>query len=159
MTLRSVLAVAALLFFTGVARSAEVRLFASGALKEAYLGLLPNFERASGHSVKALWSNTTDIRKRVAEGEVADLVILGSDGADALIKDGKLIASTRTAFAKSGIYIAVRAGAPRPDIGSADALKKALLAAKSVAYSGGASGTYVVTMLQRLGIYNQDRKS
>ena len=157
MTLRSIVATAALLLFTGVAQSAEVKLFASGALKEAYLELIPIFEKASGHTVKATWSNTTDIRKRVAEGEVADLVILGSDGADALIKDGKLVASTRTAFAKSGIYIAVRAGAPRPDIGSADAMKKALLAAKSVAYSGGASGTYIVTMLQRLGIYNEVR--
>ena len=134
-----------------------MRLFASGALKEAYLDLLPNFERASGHSVKALWSNTTDIRKRVAEGEIADLVILGSDGTEALIKDGKLVASTRTAFARSGIYVAVRAGAPRPDIGSAEALKKALLAAKSVAHSGGASGTYIVTMLQKLGIYDEVR--
>jgi len=104
-----------------------------------------------------VWSNTTDIRKRVGEGEVADLVILGSDGTDGLITDGKLVAVTRTAFAKSGIYVAVRAGAPRPDISSADALKQALLAAKSVAYSGGASGTYIVKMLQKLGIYDEVR--
>ena len=139
------------------AQGAEVRLFASGALKEAYLELIPNFEKASGHSVKVAWSNTTDIRKRVGEGETADLVILGSDGTDALIKDGKLVAGTRMAFAKSGIYVAVRAGAPRPDIGSAEALKKTLLAAKSVAHSGGASGTYIVTMLQKLGIYDAIR--
>src|SRR5207237_3649381 len=82
-------------------------------------------------------------------------VILGSDGTDGLITDGKLVAVTRTAFAKSGIYVAVRAGAPRPDISSADALKQALLAAKSVAYSGGASGTYIVKMLQKLGIYDE----
>lgn len=154
MALRSVVAVA-LLLFSGAAQSAEVRLFASGALKEAYLDLIPAFEKASGHSVKAAWSNTTDIRKRVGEGEVADLVILGSDGTDALIKDGKLIAGTRTAFARSGIYVAVRAGAARPDIGSAEALKRALVAAKSVAYSGGASGTYIVTMLQKLRIYDE----
>jgi molybdate transport system substrate-binding protein len=132
-------------------------LFASGALKEAYLELLPDFDKTSGHSVKVVWSNTTDIRKRVGEGEVADLVILGSDGTDGLITDGKLVAVTRTAFAKSGIYVAVRAGAPRPDISSADALKQALLAAKSVAYSGGASGTYIVKMLQKLGIYDEVR--
>src|SRR6185369_14173735 len=101
------------------------------------------------------WSNTTDIRKRIAEGEVADLVILGNDGTEALLKDGKLVASTRTAFATSRIYVAVRAGAPRPDIGSADALKRALLAAKSVAYSSGASGTYIVTMLETLGVYDE----
>jgi molybdate transport system substrate-binding protein len=157
MTLRSVLAPVALLLCTSVAQSAEIKLFASGALKEAYLELLPDFDKTSGHSVKVVWSNTTDIRKRVGEGEVADLVILGSDGTDGLITDGKLVAVTRTAFAKSGIYVAVRAGAPRPDISSADALKQALLAAKSVAYSGGASGTYIVKMLQKLGIYDEVR--
>lgn len=158
MTPRSILAVfATLLLFTSIAQSAEIRLFASGALKEAYLELLPNFEKASGHSVKVAWSNTTDIRKRVAQGEIADLVILGSDGTEALVKDGRLVASTRAPFAKSGIYVAVRADAPRPDISTAEALKKALLAAKSVAYSGGASGTYIVTMLQKLDVYDEVR--
>jgi molybdate transport system substrate-binding protein len=156
MTLPSVLAAVVFLLSTEV-QSAEIKFFASGAIKEAYLELLPNFEKTSGHGVKVTWSNTTDIRKRVGDGEVADLVILGSDGTDALIKDGKLVASTRTAFAKSGIHVAVRAGASRPDISSADALKQALVAAKSVAYSGGASGTYIVMMLQKLGIYDQVR--
>jgi molybdate transport system substrate-binding protein len=155
MVLRSIIAAAAILLFTGGAQSAEVHLFASGALKEAYVELLPNFEKASGHVVKAAWSNTTDIRKRVAEGETVDLVILGSDGTDALIKEGKLTASTRTGFASSRIYVAVRAGALRPDISSAEALKKALLAANSVAYSSGASGTYIVTMLRKLGVYDE----
>ncbi|MGB9366872.1 MAG: substrate-binding domain-containing protein [Xanthobacteraceae bacterium] len=155
MTLRSIVAAAAALVFTNVAQSAEIRLLASGALKEAYLELLPNFEKASGHTVSAAWSNTTDIRKRVAEGYVADLVILGSDGTEALLKDGKLVASTRTGFATSRIYVAVRAGAPRPNISSGDALKRALLAAKSVAYSSGASGTYIVTMLKTLDVYDE----
>jgi len=70
------------------------------------------------------------------------------------MKDGKLVASTRASFAKSGIYVAVRSGAPAPDISSAGALKGSVLAAKSIAYSGGASGTYMISMLQRLGIYD-----
>jgi molybdate transport system substrate-binding protein len=123
-------------------------------VKEAYLELLPAFEKASGHTVQAAWSNTTDIQKRVSGGEIHDLVILGDKGTQALIKDGKLVASTRAAFAKSGIYVAVRAGAPAPDISSADALKRSVLAAQSVAYSGGASGTYIAGMLQKLGIYD-----
>jgi molybdate transport system substrate-binding protein len=155
MRLRSITAAAVFLIFVNGAQSAEVRLFASGAVKEAYLELLPSFEKASGHSVKAAWSNTTDIGKRVGGGEIADLVILGDNGTQALIKEGKLVASTRAVFAKSGIYVAVRAGAPRPDISSADALKRSLLAAKSVAYSSGASGTYIVTMLKKLGVYDQ----
>lgn len=155
MRARWVIAAAIFLFLPGAALSAEIRLLASGAVKEAYLDLLPAFEKASGHSVKAAWSNTTDIRKRVAEGEIADLVIAGDSATDALIKDGKLIASTRTGFATSRIYVAVRAGAPRPDMSSGDALKRSLLAAKSVAYSSGASGTYIVTMLKKLGVYDQ----
>ena len=154
---RSIVAAAALLLLPNIAETAEIKLLASGAVKEAYLELLPNFEKASGHSVKAAWSNTTDIQRRVTGGEVADLVILGSNGTEALIRDGKLVASTRAAFARSGIYVAVRAGAPAPDISSADALKQSVLAAKSVAYSGGASGTYIVTMLQKLGIYDEVR--
>ena len=155
--MRSPSIVAALLFllFPSVAQAAEIQLLASGALKEAYLELLPNFEAASGHNVKVTWSNTTDIQKRMAGGEAADLAILGNNGTEALIRDGKLVASTRAAFARSGIYVAVRAGARAPDISSADALKQSVLAAKSVAYSGGASGTYIVTMLQKLGIYDE----
>jgi molybdate transport system substrate-binding protein len=157
MRLRLIVAAAFFLFVTNGAQSAEIRLFASGAVKEAYLQLLPDFEKASGHRVNAAWSSTTDIRKRVAEGEAADLVILGDNGTQALIKEGKLVARTRAAFAKSAIYVAVRAGAPHPDISSADAVKRSVLAAKSIAYSGGASGTYIVTMLQKLGIYDAVR--
>jgi molybdate transport system substrate-binding protein len=154
MKLRLIVA-SALLLFPSMAQTAEIKLLASGALRQAYLELLPNFEAASGHKVVPAWSSTTDIQKWVASGEVADLVILGDSGTQALIKDGTLIAGTRAVFAKSGIYIAVRSGAPKPDISSADALKQALLAAKSVGYSEGASGTYLVGMFQRLGIYDQ----
>jgi molybdate transport system substrate-binding protein len=101
------------------------------------------------------WSSTPDIQKRIAGGEAPDLVILGNSGTEELIKQGKLVAGSRAAFAKSGIGVAVRAGAPKPDISSADAVKKSLLAAKSVAYSAGASGIYLVSMFQKLGISDQ----
>ena len=152
---RSFVAAALFLLWPCVVQSAEILLLASGAVKEAYLELLPAFEKASGHTVKAAWSNTTDIQKRVSGGEIYDLVILGDNGTQALIKEGRLLASTRASFAKSGIYVAVRSGAAAPDISSADALKRSVLAAKSVAYSGGASGTYIVSMLQKLGIYDE----
>ena len=155
MTLRSIVAIAAVLLFSGIAHAAEVKLFASGALKEAYLELLPEFEKVSGHKVSVAWSSTTDIQKRTMAGEAADLVILGDAGTQELLKQGKLVGNTLAIFAKSGIYVAVRAGAPAPDISSADALKNAVLAARSVAYSEGASGTYLVGMFQRLGIYDQ----
>lgn len=155
MNLRLIIAVAAFLLLPRMAQTAEIKVLASGALKDAYLELLPNFETASSHKVTPAWSSTTDIQKRVAAGEVADLVILGDSGTEALIKDGKLVASTRAIFAKSGIYIAVRSGALKPDISSVDALKQTILAAKSVGYSEGASGAYLVAMFLKLGIYDQ----
>jgi molybdate transport system substrate-binding protein len=155
MRLRWIITAMALLLVPGVGESAEIKLLASGALKEAYLELVPAFESASSHKVALDWSSTTEIRKRISAGEIHDVVILGDSGTQALIRDGKLVASTRTVFARSGISVAVRAGAPRPDISSADALKTTLLAAKSVGYSEGASGTYLVGMFQKLGIYDQ----
>jgi molybdate transport system substrate-binding protein len=155
MRFRFIAAATGFLILPNLAQGAEVQLFASGALKDAYLELLPDFEKVTGHKVATAWSSTTEIRRRVAAGEVADLVILGSSGTEELIKQGKLVASTRANFAKSGIYIAVRADAPEPDIASAEALTKTVLTAKSVGYSGGASGTYLVGMFQKLGIYDQ----
>jgi molybdate transport system substrate-binding protein len=154
---RLIVAAAALLLFPGIAQNAEIKLLASGAIKDAYLELLPEFEKESGHKVVASWSSTTDIQKRVAAGEVADLVILGNSGTEQLIKQGKLVAGSRAIFAKSGIYVAVRSGAAPPDISSVDSLKKAILNAESVGYSEGASGTYLVGMFQKLGIYDQVR--
>jgi molybdate transport system substrate-binding protein len=152
---RSIVVTAAALLFSSIAHGAEVRLLASGALKDAYLELLPEFERVSGHKVSAAWSSTTEIQKRILAGEVADFVILGDAGTQELVKQGKLVASTLAVFAKSGIYIAVRSGAPVPDISSVATLRNSVLAAKSVAYSEGASGTYLVGMFRRLGIYDQ----
>jgi molybdate transport system substrate-binding protein len=157
MNSRSIVVAAAVLFFSSIAQGAEVRLLASGALKDAYLELLPDFEKLSGHRVTVAWSSTTDIQKRVMAGEVADLVILGDAGTEELLKQGKLVGSTRAIFAKSGIYVAVRSGASIPDIGSVAALTNSVLTARSVAYSEGASGTYLVMMFQRLGIYDQVR--
>jgi molybdate transport system substrate-binding protein len=152
MKARLIIAVAASLLLPRMAQAAELKLLASAAIKDAYLELLPQFEKATGHKVTAAWSSTPDIQKRIAAGEAADLVILGNSGTEELIKQGKLIPGSRANFAKSGIGVAVRSGTPKPDISSADAVKKSVLAAKSVAYSAGASGIYIVSMFQKLGI-------
>jgi molybdate transport system substrate-binding protein len=154
MKARWLIALASLLL-PGIAHAAEIKLLASGAVKEAYLELLPQFEQASGHKVAAEWSSTPDIRKRIAGGEAADLVILADNATQGLIQQGKVAAGARISFAKSGIGVAVRAGAPKPDIGSADALKRSLLEAKSVGYSAGASGIYLVGLFDKLGIADQ----
>jgi molybdate transport system substrate-binding protein len=140
-------------------QTAEIKLIASAALKAAYLELLPQFEMATGHKVTVTWSSSLVIQKRIAAGEDADLIILadilGKSLIEELIKQGRLVASSREIFGTSGIGVAAREGAPQSDISSAGAVKKSVLAAKSVAYSAGASGVYLVGMLQKLGIYDQ----
>ena len=159
MRARFVFAVAAMLTVPVMAQAGEIKLLASAALKAAYLELLPQFEAATGHKVSTAWSSSLVIQKRIASGEDADVVvmadILGKSLTDELIKQGKLVAGSPATFAKSGVGVAVRAGAPKPDISSAEALKKSIAAAKSIAYSAGASGTYLASMLVKLGIYDQ----
>jgi molybdate transport system substrate-binding protein len=154
MKMRFIVAVASLLL-PGLSQAAEIKLLASSAVKDACLELIPQFEKASGHKVSTAWSSTPDVQKRIAAGEAADVIILGDSGTEELIKQGKLAPGSRANFAKSGIGVAVRAGAPKPDISSAEAVKRSVLAAKSVAYSAGASGVYLVSMFQKLGLSDE----
>jgi molybdate transport system substrate-binding protein len=130
----------------------EVKVLSSIATKEAYLVLVPQFERASGQKVTTTWAGTVEIMKRIPAGEVHDLIIVSSTELDELIKQGKIAAGSRLDIAKSGIGVAVRAGAPKPDVGSAEALKKTLLAAKTVGYTSGPSGVYMAGLVERMGI-------
>lgn len=131
---------------------AEIKVMSSAAIKPAYLELVPAFERASGHRVTTLWIPGVDLLKRVKEGETSDLVIMQLKDIEALIAAGRITAGSRVDLATSGVGVAVRAGAPRPDISSADALKRALLAAKAVSFSTGPSGVYILELFERLGI-------
>ncbi len=137
------------------AQAAEVKLIASAAVKEAVLNLLPTFEKASGHKVTIIWAGTEAITKRISGGEVADIVLIAAPNIDTLIAEGKLVAGSRAEVAKSGIGVAVRAGLPKPDISSGEAVKNAVLAAKSVAYSSGPSGIYLADLFKRMGIADQ----
>jgi len=132
---------------------ADIKVLSSIATREAYNELLPQFEQASGHKVTTTWCGTVDIMKRMAAGgEQFDLIVISSTELEDLIKQGKIVAGTRVDLAKSGIGVAVRAGAPKPDIGSLDALKRTLLAAKSVGYTSGPSGVYMAGLVERMGI-------
>ena len=153
--MKAALIAAAALFVAGNASAAEVKVLASNAIKEAYLELAPQFEKASGHKVATTWAGTVDIQKRMAAGEVFDLVIMAGNALDVLIKDGKIATGSRVDLVKSGVGVAVKAGAPKPDIGSSDAVKKALLAAKSVGFSTGPSGVYLQSMFQKMGIADE----
>ncbi|MET0632812.1 MAG: substrate-binding domain-containing protein [Xanthobacteraceae bacterium] len=148
-------ALAGILIGTGMTQAADINVLASNALKEAYLELVPGFEKATEHKVATTWAGTNDIKKRMAAGETYDLVIMAGPALDELIKQGKIVPGSRVDLAKSGVGVAVRAGAPKPDISSGDALKRALLAAKSIAYSSGPSGVYMEGLFRRLGIADE----
>jgi molybdate transport system substrate-binding protein len=155
MKLRFLVAATASLFLSYAASAAEIKVLASGATKEVYLELIPQFEQSSGNKAVATWSGTADIKKRIAAGEVYDVVIASAPDIDGFIQQGKMVSGSRINLMKSGVGVAVRAGAPKPDISSSEALKKTLLAAKSIGYSTGPSGVYVMSLLERMGIADQ----
>jgi molybdate transport system substrate-binding protein len=133
----------------------------SGGFTAAYLAVVPEFERTTGNKVVtsfgASMGDTPDaIPSRLRRGEPVDVLILADSALDELMKQGRVRAGSRVDLARSSIGMVVRAGAPRPDISSADALKRTLLQAKSIAYSSSASGVYISTELfQRLGVAAQ----
>jgi molybdate transport system substrate-binding protein len=147
-----VAAMLAMLITISTAQAAEIKLIAANALKEAVLELVPEFEKASGHQVTTIWGGSEGITKRITQGEAVDVVIIAAQNIDRLIADGKLVKGSRADVAKSGVGVAVRSGLPKPDISSSEAVKSAVLAAKSVAYSSGPSGFYLAALFRKMGI-------
>jgi molybdate transport system substrate-binding protein len=143
---------AAALLFSGAVGAAEIKVLSTQATEEAYRELVPLFEQASGHKVTTIFTGTLDVQKRIAAGEAYDLIIMAGPAIDDFIKSGKIVPGSRVDLARSGVGVAVRAGAPKPDISSTEALKKALLSAKSIGYSTGPSGVYLAILFQRLGV-------
>jgi molybdate transport system substrate-binding protein len=132
--------------------AAEIKVLSTQATEASYRELVPQFENATGHKVTTVFTGTLDANKRLAAGETYDLLIMSGPSIDEHIKGGKVVPGSRVDVAKSGVGVAVRAGAPKPDISTPEALKKSLLAAKSVGYSTGPSGVYMITLFQRMGI-------
>jgi molybdate transport system substrate-binding protein len=150
--------IAVLLLSTRVGVAAdEIRVMTSGAFAAAHLELAPEFERTTGHHIvteaTSMGTDATGIAARLERGEAIDVVILADVDFERLIAEGHIRAGSRVALARSTIGMAVRRGAPKPDISSVDALTRTLLDAKSIAYSAQVSGVYLSTELfQRLGI-------
>jgi len=134
---------------------AEIKVMASAAFKEAYLALVPEFERSTGHQVATSWVPSVQMMSRLKGGETVDLVIMSAASLDELIQHGMIAPGNRFDLAKSGVGAAVKAGAAKPDISSGEALKRAVLAAKSIVYSTGPSGIYLAGLFQRMGIADQ----
>jgi len=135
------------------AQAAEIKVMCSNALKTTLEELTPVFEKASGHKLVIVWNAAIPHKADIEKGATFDLAVLTMAAVDDLIKQGKLVGESRTPVAISGSGLAVRRGAPKPDISTVDAFKRALLAAKSVAYvEQGGTGVYLKALLPRLGI-------
>jgi molybdate transport system substrate-binding protein len=139
------------------AHAAEIKVFSTIGVKSVLEE--PKFENSSGHKLNITWRTAALLAKRVQEGEQADALVLTKGSVETLLKEGKIIAGTEAMFGQSIFAVGVKAGAPKPDISTADAFKKALLAAKAISYSnpasGGASGVYFAKQLDKMGIAEQ----
>jgi molybdate transport system substrate-binding protein len=145
----------------GAASAAEVHVMISAGFYRVYSELGPAFERASGHRLvttrgPSMGDSPESIPARLARGEAADVVILDGGAADELARRGVVRADSKVELAQSQIGMVVRAGAAKPDIGTVEAFRNALLAAKSIAYSDSGSGTYLAnTLFAKLGVANE----
>jgi molybdate transport system substrate-binding protein len=145
-----------ILSLAGIANAAEIKVLCAAGFRTVMDDLVPKFERASGHKLVVSFDTAGLALKRLQGGEAADLVILPREGIDTLVKEGKAATDNVTPLARVGLNLAVRKGASKPDISSPDALKRTLLAAKSISYldpaSGGASSSQFAKVLDQLGI-------
>src|SRR4051812_47984575 len=137
------------------ATAAEIKVIASTAMREVLEALGPMFEKASGNRVTVVFYSGAVLPVKLKEGEQADLVFTTPDTIADLTKAGKLVPGSDAQFVRSAAGVAVRAGAKKPDVSTPDALKAALLAAKTVGYSQGPSGVHFNTVIAKLGIADQ----
>jgi molybdate transport system substrate-binding protein len=142
----------------GTARAVEINAFISTAIKTVTDELIPPFERSGGYTVRGIYGPSGALLPRFARGEPADIFLTDSAALDGLAAAGKIV-TPHVGLARTGIGICVRKGAPHPDVSTAEALKRALLAAKSVGYAspdgGSITGPYIERMFVRLGIAEQ----
>ena len=150
-----IIATAAMLCVPTLTDAAEIKVLSTQATEEAYRELVPQFEKATGHKVTTVFTGTLGAQKRLADGENYDMIIMSAPSIDAQIKAGKVVAGSRVDIAKSGVGVGVPKGAPKPDIRTTEALKKSLLAAKSIGYSTGPSGVYMISLFEKLGLADQ----
>jgi len=149
-------AAALLLALASGAQAADLKVIAGAAIAPALKALGPEFERATGHTLHVEYGILGELKKRIDGGENFDVAIVPAKLLDGAAKQGKVEAASRIGLARVGMAVAVRAGAPRPDIGSADAFKRALLGASHIAYPPeGAIGVHLTRVLAQLGIAEQ----
>ncbi|HEY1783710.1 MAG TPA: substrate-binding domain-containing protein [Roseiarcus sp.] len=160
-SLRIALAATALIAAAQQAAAAEVKVLTAGAFRQVVLALVPDYEKQTGNKVTVDTDTAGGLQKRIASGEAFDVAVITPKVIDELSSAGKIAAGSKVNVATVGVGVVVKEGAPKPDIATVDAFKKALLAAKSVSYidpaSGGSSGIYIDKLLERLKIADQVR--
>jgi molybdate transport system substrate-binding protein len=157
LAVRAVARAAVLLFsLVGIASAAEVKLLSPQAMQPVLSELIPQFERSSGHKVAVDFGSAASLTQRIENGEAADAVILSTKPDEQLRNQGKIVADSHITVAKVGFGLIVRSGAAKPDIGSVDAFRRAILEAKSIGTGdpakGSSSGRYFAALVERLGI-------
>ena len=135
----------------------SLKLLSSMATRELLNDLVSKYERSSGEAVTSEAAGGVDIAKRVRAGEAVDVVVLSSTAIDSLIAAGSLLPDSRIDLVKSGVSIAVRTGAARPDVSSTEALRRAVLGARTLSYSTGPSGVYLEKLFERWGVLEEIR--
>ena len=153
----TIIATALTLVMSQLAEGAEIKVVSGGAFKQVLNALAAQYQEETGNKVAVTYRTVGQHLKLIASGQEGfDVAVLTPEAIEGLIKDGKVVPGSRADLAKVGVGVVVKAGAPLPDIGTVDAFKRTLLAAKSVAYidpkAGGSSGIYVARLLERLGI-------
>lgn len=137
--------------------ASALKLISSMATREVLAELASQYQQATSQPISTEAGGGVDVAKRVRAGEAVDVVVLASDVIDKLIAEGRLLAGSRVDVVKSGVAVAVRAGAARPDISSEESLRRAVLAARSLSCSTGPSGSYLEKMFERWGVLEQIR--
>ena len=138
--------------FAVSALNTEIKVLASTAVKDVLGDLIPQFEKASGHIVKTSFGGTADIKKRIMDGEAADIIVLPVPDIEELIRQGRIERGGRIDFVRSTIGVAISPGSPWLDISSSDTLKKALLSSKSILLPGGPGSGYLRGLFRKMGI-------
>jgi len=140
----------------GAASAERITVLCSNGFKAVLQEVAPQFEKAAGHKVAISYSVSAELKRRIEAGEPFDLVVITPAQIDDLIKTGRIVATTRAPLARAGMALAVRRGAPKPDVRTVDALKSALIASKSIAFAKeGTGGVFLMGLLKRFGLVEQ----
>lgn len=153
--LRRICAVAALGLAAAGAQAADITLLSGGAIEPGLHAAVEAFQKQSGTKVHITFNTTPQMRTRVEKGDVFDLVIAPPVAIDEFVKNGKVAGDVRVDVGRVGVGVAVRAGAPRPDISNAEAVKRTVLEADSLVFNRASTGIYFESLLKRLGVWEQ----